>query len=212
VIRALAIGGAILGLSGTARAVDLAPDAAAIARAAADGRAMYKPSYGYDLADHAIYEVQDARAANPKDGSVDAVVLATPLERTRHAAYLGQYEQHPLAPGEAFRNAGLGANQIAFIVFAHGSDEADMAFPAAFSTATLTIAGRQLAAVAVDRGGPSFSTYPLATKDRSRFVATISYRFDLATVPGAATASARLAFTDATGKSFDLPVNFSVYR
>jgi hypothetical protein len=211
-IRRVALGVAMLGLGGPALAIDLAPDGAAIARAAAEGRAMYKPSLGYDLADHVVYEVRDARAIDPKDGNVDAVVLATPLERTRHAAYLGQYEQHALAPAEAYRRGGLGAGQIAFIVFAHGSDEADMEFPAKFSTATLTIAGKQLAAVAVDRGGPSFSTYPLSTTGRSRFVATISYRFDLRTVPGAATAQGRLGFTDATGKPFDLPVNLAVYR
>jgi hypothetical protein len=211
-IRFVALGVAMLALGRPALAVDLAPDAAAIARAAADGRAMYKPSFGYDLADHVVYEVRDARAIDPKDGSVDAVVLATPLERTRHAAYFGQYEQHALAPSEAYRKGGLAAGQVAFIVFAHGSDEADMEFPAKFSTASLTIAGKPLSASAVDRGGPSFSTYPLATTDRSRFVATITYRFDLQTVPGAATAQGRLAFTDASGKSFDLPVNLGVYR
>jgi hypothetical protein len=211
-MRFVALGVAMAGLGGTALAVDLAPGAAAIARAAADGRAMYKPSYGYSLADHVVYEVRDARAIDPRDGSVDAVVLATPLERTRHAAYLGQYEQHALAPADAYRKGGLGAGQVAFIVFAHGGDEADMGFPAGFSTATLTIAGRPLAAVAVDRGGPSFSTYPLATKARTRFVATITYRFDLRTVPGAATAQGRFAFTDATGKAFDLLVNLGAYR
>jgi hypothetical protein len=210
--RVLALGVALAALARPALAVDLAPDAAAIARAAADGRAMYKPSYGYDLADHVVYQVRDARAIDPNDGSVDAVVLATPLERTRHAAYFGQYQQTALAPGDAYRKGGLDAGQIAFIVFAHGSNEGDMEFPARFSAASLTIGGHQLATIAVDRGGPSFSTYPLATKDRSRFVATVTYRFDLATVPGAATAAGRLAFTDATGKAFDLPVNLGAYR
>jgi hypothetical protein len=211
-IRHVALGVAIVVFATPVLAVDLAPDAAAIARAAADGRAMYRPSTGYDLADHVIYEVRDARAIDPKDGNVDAVVLATPLERTRHAAYFGQYEQHALAPGEAYRKGGLGAGQIAFIVFAHGGDEADMEFPDKFSAATLTIGGKQLAATAVDRGGPSFSTYPLSTTGHSRFVATITYRFDLASVADAARGKGRFAFTDATGKSFDLPVDLAAFR
>ncbi len=102
--RVLVLGVALAALARPALAVDLAPDAAAIARAAADGRAMYKPSYGYDLADHVVYQVRDARAIDPNDGSVDAVVLATPLERTRHAAYFGQYQQ---------QRAGAGARPIA---------------------------------------------------------------------------------------------------
>ncbi len=211
-IRFVALGVAIAAFARPAFAVDLAPDAAAIARAAADGRAMYKPTLGYELADHVVYEVRDARAIEPGDGSVDAVVLATPLERTRHAAYFGQYEKSALSPAEAYRKGGLDAGQIAFIVFAHGSDEADMEFAGKFSVATLAIGGRQLAATAVDRGGPSISTYPLSTTGHMRFVATIIYRFDLTGVVDAARGKARLAFTDATGKSFDLPVDLAAFR
>jgi len=173
---------------------------------------MYKPTLGYEMADHVVYEVRDARAIDPADGSVDAVVIATPLERTRHAAYFGQYEKRALTPAEAFRKGGVGAGQIAFIVFAHGDDDADMEFPGKFSVATLAIGGRQLTASAVDRGGPSFSTYPLSTRGRTRFVATITYRFDLRGIADAAHAKARLAFTDATGKSFDLPVDLAAFR
>jgi hypothetical protein len=211
-IRVVALGVAIVAFARPALAVDLAPNAAALARAVADGRAMYKPSVGYDLADHVVYEVRDARAIDPKDGNVDAVVIATPLERTRHAAYFGQYEKRALAPAEAYRKGGLGNGQIAFIVFAHGGDEADMEFPARFSAATLTIGTKQLAATAIDRGGPSISTYPLSTSGHTRFVATITYRFDLAGVADAARAKGRLGFTDATGKSFDLTVDLAAFR
>jgi hypothetical protein len=211
-MRALALGIAILALAAPARAVDLAPDAAAIARAAAEGRAMYKPTVGYGLHDYAIYAVRDARAIDPADGSVDAVVIATPLERTRHAAYFGAYEKRALPPAEAFRKGGLGPGRIAFIVFAHGGDEADMEFPGKFSTATLVIGGRTLAATAIDRGGPSPSTYPRSTRGRTRFVATITYRFDLSGIPDAGRARARLDFTDASGKSFDLPVDLAAFR
>jgi len=211
-IRCVALGVAMAGLASAALAVDLTPDAAAIARAAAEGRAMYKPTLGYEMADHVVYEVRDARAIDPADGNVDAVVAATPLERTRHAAYLGQYEQRALPPEEAYRKGGVGPGQIAFIVFAHGSDDADMEFPGKFSGAVLAIGGKQLTASAVDRGGPSFSTYPLSTRGRTRFVATITYRFDLTGIADAAHARARLAFTDATGKSFDLPVDLASFR
>jgi hypothetical protein len=212
VIRSLALGVAVVGFTAPAAAVDLAPDAAAIARAAAEGRAMYQPALGYALQDHVVYAVHDARGIDPADGSVDAVVLATPLERTRHAAYFGQYQKHALAPSEAYRQGGLGAGRIAFIVFAHGSDEADMEFADKFSPAILSIGDRQLSATAVDRGGPSPSTYPLSRTGHMRFVATITYHFDLTGVAGAAQAKARLAFTDASGKTFDLPVDFAAFR
>lgn len=211
-IRALAIGLAIVGPIAPALAVDLAPDAAAIARAAAEGRAMFKPTQGYALQDHVVYAVRDARAIDPADGSVDAVVLATPLERTRHAAYFAAYQKIAMRPADAFRKGGLGAGEIAFIVFAHGDDESDMEFPDKFSPASLTIGGRTLAPAAIDRGGPSPSTYPLSTHGRSRFVATITYRFDLSGIAGAGGAKARLAFTDASGKAFDLPVDLAAYR
>ena len=211
-IRYAALGAAIAASGAPALAVDLTPDAAAIARAAADGRAMYKPAFGYALADHVVYEVRDARAIDPADGSVDAVVLATPLERTRHAAYFGQYEKRAISPAEAYRKGGLGAGQIAFIVFAHGGDEADMEFPAKFSVATLAIGRNQVAATAVDRGGPSISTYPLSTTGHMRFVATITYRFDLTGIADAGQGKARLGFTDASGKSFDLPVDLAAFR
>jgi len=211
-IRLLATGVAIGALMAPALAADLAPDAAAIARAAAEGRAMFKPSQGYELQDHVVYAVRDARDIDPADGSVDAVVLATPLERTRHAAYFGAYQKIAMPPAEAFRKGGLGAGQVAFIVFAHGDDEADMEFPDKFAPASLTIGGRTLAPAAIDRGGPSPSTYPLSAHGRSRFVATITYRFDLSGIAGANEAKARLAFTDASGKSFDLPVDFALFR
>lgn len=210
-IRAAA-GLALAAVAAPSAAVDLAPEAAAVARAAAEGRALYKPQFGYPLKDHVVYAVKDARGIDPADGSVDAVVLATPLERIRHAAYFAEYEKRASSPAELYAKSGLAAGQVAFIVFAHGGPDGDMEFPEKFSRATLSVGDRQLEASTVDRGGASPSIYPLARSGRMRFVATITYRFDLAGLAGAATAAARLAFTDATGKSFDLPVDLAAYH
>jgi hypothetical protein len=211
-MRWAALAVAAIGLAVPAMAVELAPDGAALARAAAEGRALFKPQSGYPLQDHLIYAVRDARAIDPADGSVDAVVLATPLERTRHAAYFGVYERRALTPERAFHESGLAAGQIAFIVFAHGGEDADMEFPGKFSPAVLSLGDRRLTPIGIDRGGASPSIYPLAKRGRMRFVATITYRFELTAVPQAGEAKGRLAFTDATGKAFDLPVDLAAYR
>jgi hypothetical protein len=191
---------------------DLAPGPAAIGAAARAGLADAAARQGYPLRAHVLYEVRDARAADPADGAVDAVVLATPLERTRHAAYIAAYSGRTLTPAEAYAEAGLPPGHLAVIVFAHGADEDDAAFAAGFSAATLLVAGAAAQTAEPAPSETSEAVYPLAARNRSRQVATITYRFDLSAVPGAGARRAWLFFRDATGKAFDLPVDLGRFQ
>jgi hypothetical protein len=185
----------IAGAFAPARAADLAPSPAAITRAAAEGAALAPRREGYALKDHVIYAVRDARAIDPADGAVDAVVLATPLERTRHAAYIAAYGGGRISGAEAYRRAALPPGQLAVIIFAHGRDHDDEVFDGA------TIEAAPVA------GAPAEKVYPLAPANRERMAGTVTYRFDLGAVRDAGRKQTRLRFIDATGKAFDLPID-----
>jgi hypothetical protein len=192
--------------------VELSPDAAGIAAAAEKGAALGVLHEGYPMKDYAAYTVRDTRNIDPADGNVDAVIVATPIERTRHAAFIATYAGHPVVADEAYRRADLAPGQIGFLVFAHGSNEIDQDFISKFGDAELVIGDTAHKAVARKTTEPSQSLYRLAPRGRQRFVATIFYRFDLAAEPDAGAAATRLRFTDATGKRFDLPIDLKRFR
>jgi hypothetical protein len=198
-------------VSGASAAV-LSPSTEEIAKAAADGRRLAAPHEGYPLKDYVVYEVKDARAIDPNDSDVDAVVIATPLERTRHAAFVAAFAGHRIGSAEARARSLLPDNHIEIIIFAHGADRADRRFVHGFGPAFLIQRTQPLAAALPVADAPFGAVYPLAQRDRRRFVATISYRFDLSSVPELAAAKARVTFRDASGKAFDLPVDLSAYR
>lgn len=199
---------AAVGLSAAASsAADLAPAPAAIARAARAGLVQAAAREGYPLRSHVLYEVRDARAADPADGAVDAIVLATPLERTRHAAYMAAYSGRTISPAQAYAEAGLPPGRLSIVVFAHGADETDEAFAAGFSAATLTISGDAPITAEPMASETSEAVYPLAAHNRARQVATITYRFDLSALRDAGRRTAQLRLRDATGRAFDIPID-----
>ncbi len=200
------------GSTSVGHAVVLAPTPADIDAAAADGAALFKAGEGYRLKDYVIHEVRDARTIDPADGSVDAIVFATPYERTRHAAFLGIYTQEPLTAAQARLDAALPDNWVSFIVFAHGDDGDDRDFPARFGKATLKIGAVTVPAAGVETSHVSESTYPLLPTERERFVATLTYRFDLSGVKLAANQKAVLSFVDAQGKPRSISFDFGKYR
>lgn len=199
--------------AGTAAAADLDPSPALLDRAAAEGGRIAARHAGYPFGGYILHQVRDARALDPADGAVDAVVLATPIERTRHAAYIAAYGGRPIDGAEAYRRAGFGRGRIAVIIFAHGATADDESFVRQFSHASLSFAGGGGAIDAAPVASETSETsYPLAPRDRERMVATITYRFDLAGVAGAGDRHARLRFVDSTGKPFDLSVDLAAVR
>ena len=62
-----AAGLALAAVAVPSAAVELAPDAAAGARAAAEGRALYRPQLGYPMKAYVVSAVKDAKAIVPAD-------------------------------------------------------------------------------------------------------------------------------------------------
>ena len=185
------------------RAMDLSPDNEALVRAIVEGRAVAAANNGYDAREYLLYAVPDARDVLPNQGSVDAVVLLTPIERLRHAAYLQATSDVTVAKSLFV------PYEIGLRVFAHGTDSGDGALTQHFQDATLRIGTRMLPAARIERSPTSIGRYPFAARDRERSVGTVTYWFDATAIPELAEATALLSFRDAEGKAFELDVNFA---
>lgn len=192
-------------------AVELYPDRAAVAQATARGAQLAAAHEGYLLKDYVTYAVRDSRAIDPADGLVDAVVVTTLLERTRHAAFIASYSGKKVSGEDARKRAGLKDGEVGFLLFVHGRDPIDQEFATGFGPAALIIGEQRFTSEPV-AGEPSQAVYPLAPDDRIRFVTTITYRFDLSSARDAGHLPARLQFTDASGKHFDLPVELGRFH
>lgn len=211
-MRRIVLPALALALATPVSAADLAPTAQAVATAAAAGKAAYKLGEGYSLKAHVLYAVKDARNIDPADGEVDAVVVGTPLERTRHAGYLAARTKQKASAQDCYRAAGLPPGQLAILVFAHGRDAEDEAFPQEFGSARIVFDDGVADAVTIERGRPSEGIYPLAEVDRMRSVAVVTYRFDLSRWPDAGARKGRLRFTDGGGKRFDIPIDLARFE
>jgi hypothetical protein len=75
----------------------------------------------------------------------------------------------------------------------------------------LVFGGETIVAAKMEHSDPTESTFPLATENRERQVATITLDFDLSVSPKLQTARGRLQFTDDTGQKFDHPIDLSAY-
>jgi len=203
---------ALLLASAPAAAVDFAPGEDAIAQAADDGAAIAARKEGYPLPDYVLHEVRDARDLDPADGNVDAVVLATPLERVRHAAYREALSGHPRDVTKLVEESGLANGSIRVIIFAHGDDELDDAFPVKFTAIRLRAGTNALEPSSMSHTQPAETIYPLAKVDRERLVSAITLIFDLKAAGLRGSEEARLTFTDATGKPFDIAVPLAKFR
>ena len=197
--------------SGEARALVLEPHMSEIANAVRVGVKMAKPSQGYSLKNYVIYEVKDARSIDPQDGEVDAILLATPLERIRHAAFVAASEGTSISPIEARQMANLANHEIEIVVYAHGEDGHDRAFVARFGTALLVGPTWEISAQPTI-SDPSRTIYPLAQSDRVRFVGTVTYHFDLAHTAATEFDPVRLEVTDGSGKVFKIPLSFRKFH
>jgi hypothetical protein len=199
-------------LAGGSWAATLAPSDAEIAAALKAGGALVSSDRGYPLKDHVVYEVPDARDIKAAWGEVDAVVLASPLERARHAGYIAKLSSQTIDVATARQLPELRPGTLSILVYAHGPDGEDESFVDKFAGASLVFTDRRVAAAEVTHSEPSAATYPLASVGRERRVAVLTYRFDLAAFPALADAPCRVEFTDPTGKLFDIPLDLAHYR
>jgi hypothetical protein len=203
---------AALLLAGGSAAATLSPSDAEIADALEAGAALINPDKGYPLRDHLLLEVPDARDIKPAWGAVDAVILATPLERARHAGYLAKLSGQTIEVPAARQLPELHPGSLSIIVYTHGPDGKDESFIDKFGRASLVFPHETVAAAEVTHTEPNEATYPLAGFERQRQAAVLIYRFDLAAFPRLGNARCRLKFTDPTGKAFDIPLNLAQYR
>ncbi|WP_155298505.1 hypothetical protein [Deinococcus kurensis] len=199
-------------LLGSALAVRPTVTPALLRAAVSEGeRLAAAPEAGYPLRPYTVYAVPDTLNLVAANGSVDAVTLATPFERTRYAVFLRRLGEDPVRPEDARAQADLPDHEVAFIVFAHGRTPDDQTFLTQFSAARLTLGGRSVPLLDTARSGASISQYPRTAGEIGlRFIGTVTYRFRLPA--GLENASGTLRFTDATGKAFTLPVQLSRYR
>jgi hypothetical protein len=209
-MRELAL--AALLLADLGAAATLNPSDAEIAAALEAGAALVNPDNGYPLKDHVLFEVPDARDIKAAWGDVDAVILATPLERARHAGYLAKLSGQTIDVASVRQLPELHPGSLSFIVYTHGPDDNDEIFIDKFGRASLVFAHESVPAADVTHSEPTEATYPLARVQRRRQVAVLLYRFDLASLPERDNAHCRLKFTDPTGKAFDIPINLAQYR
>ncbi|GAA5534180.1 hypothetical protein [Deinococcus aluminii] len=196
-------------LLGSTLALVATPTDAERQAAVQQGEALAGQHQGYPVRDYLLYSVPDALALTPGEGSVEAVQVATPLERARWAGYFLTIQGKPVTPDAVQHIADMPPDRVEFIVYAHSNGPKDQDFLGAFGPATMLIGEQVLPTSAVKTSGASLDNYRDADGQVVfRWTDAITYRFR---VPEGAT-TGHLRFTDATGKKYDLPFDLSRYR
>ncbi|GAA4015497.1 hypothetical protein GCM10022631_29470 [Deinococcus rubellus] len=195
-----------------ALAYTAAPTAAQIQNAYDAGQKLAQNTdSGYPGGEYLVYAVPDALKLEAQNGSVDAVLAGTPLERTRYESFLSALGEDPITPQQARERTQVPDHTIEFLVYAHGSTPEDQSFQAKFSAARLTLGGQTFNSTSTDKSDTSSSLYPRTAGEIGvRYTGIVMYHFKVPVrLDGA---SGTLRFTDATGKTFRLAVNLSRYR
>lgn len=180
------------------------------------GQALADKRQGYPVKDYIIYSVPDAYTLQPGEGSVEAVQIATPLERTRWGSYFLAIQNKPVTPDSVGQQVKLSDGNVAVIIYAHsqGGEDKDKTFLQEFKNIRLTLNGQTLRPTGVESSGPSRNNYRGA-QGQVEFLwsGNLTARFDLSGLgEGAASAQGHLTFTDATGKSHSLPVALGKFQ
>ena len=202
---------ALLAASSALHAASLAPDDRQLAAAIDRGRVLAASQGNYSLKKNIAWEVPDARTIDPALGSVDAVLVATPIERATHAGFLAAHDGRQLTVSEARGSERIQPGWLRIILFTHGPDAKDESYVEKFSNARLVFGNDTIVAQKMEHSEPSESTYPLATENRERQVATITFHFNLSKSPKLQATRGRLQFTDDAGRTFDQPIDLSSY-
>jgi hypothetical protein len=205
----------VCALWGSALALTVQPTDAQRQQAIADGQALAQKRRGYPVGEYLLYSVADAYTLTPGEGSVEAVQLATPLERTRWGSYFLAIQGKAVTPQAVRQQAGLAPGHLAVVIYAHspGGAASDQAFLQNFGPLRLTLAGQTLTPSAVARGDAALNNYrDEAGQVVFRWTSTLNATFDLSGLARANDARGTLRFTDATGKAFELPVQLGRYR
>jgi len=210
-MKLISLPAALLASSTAVHAANLAPDDRQLAAAIDRGRVLAASHGNYSLKKNIAWAVPDARTIDPTQGAVDAVLVATPIERATHAGFLAAINGRQVTVSEARRSEQLRPGWLRIILFTHGPNAKDESYVDRFSNACLVFGDDTIVADKMDHSEPTESTYPLATENRERQVATITFHFNLSSSPQLQAARGRLRFTDDTGHKFDQPIDLSAY-
>jgi hypothetical protein len=183
--------------------------------AIAAGVALQSAHAGFEAQAYVAFAVRDALQISPGDGSIDAIVVATPFERLRYASYLAAFQGESLS-APAIRDA-ANPDALDFVVFAHSSAAEDQDFLHRFGSVSFRIAGVTLRPTSVSTFGPAedfFNTPSGAREPRMLGYATFRFHVRSMQTKDANVASAKGALTivDPYGRRYDLAIDLAKYR
>jgi hypothetical protein len=200
----------------SASAFETSLSSADVQAAKTDGINLGREHQGYPMADYAIYAVANSLILLPSEGSIDAVVLATPYERVCYAAYLQTFQDLPVTQSDL--SQAERPYMVDFIVFAHSATGSDAHFLTRFSKPRITIERfGSLLPVWTSSFGPALDFYTIPGLKRVlRFLGYNTYRFDLRSLAqrGAdvSSLSGTFSLTDPYGRSYDWNFALGKYR
>jgi hypothetical protein len=210
-VRGLLLLAALVTAGPALLAADLTPNDEKLAAAIARGEALAAAHGGYGVKDYIAWAVPDARNIDATLGNVDAVLIATPIERATHAGFVAGYNGRKLSVKELRRSPEVRPGWLRIIVFARGPDSNDETFIEKFADPRLVFADATIGASKTEHSDPSDATYPRANENRRRQVGTVTFQFDLSSFPTMQSAKGQLKFTDDAGKQFDVPIDLGIY-
>jgi hypothetical protein len=170
---------------------------------------------GFPVSKYSVFARPDALSIAPGDGSVDAIIVATPYERVSYASYVAAFQGQ--APSATDLQSAATPYTIDVIVVGHsaGQDSDEQKFLAGFSGPILNVRGfGAMKPLSKTAFGPTIDFYNLANKRHVlRWLGYNLYRFDLRplTVRGIAIAGlkATLRITDPYGRRYAELVDLS---
>jgi hypothetical protein len=214
-IAFLSLAGSVL-LGAPAYAVDVMPSARAESVAAAAGKAMAAHNEAYEIGPYLLFGTNTDVLLTDESPSVEAVQLATAIERIRWMAYVSEMEQRPLPPSTIAAFAKEQRGIISFIVFAHGHDEHDRTFLTAFSGGSLVRAadGTLVASADIERSVATQDQYFMpGNRVVDRYLGQVTYRFTLPVTPNSVMDEPLIfEFNDDRGEAQRFPLTLSHFQ
>jgi hypothetical protein len=183
--------------------------------AVAAGAGMAAKHAGYSAQEYIAFAVRDALVLEPGEGSIDAVVVGTPFERVRYAAYLSAFEGD--APASSETSAAADPDYLDFIVFAHSSAKDDQDFLRRFGPVTLRIGGLTLRPASMSTFGPAEDFFTVRGGARElRMLGYATFRFAVSGTAGSPRdiprSTGKLVIVDPYGRRYDIEIDLAKYR
>jgi hypothetical protein len=181
--------------------------------AAREGAVMAQAHEAYAVRPWLLWDRKNPFAADRGHAGLDAVVVETPYERVRYAAYLQRLQALPVTKDEIEQWRRDASRRIGFIVYAHSRSAADieMTFLERFANATLTLrSGETMRASSRAIFGGRGGFYDVGTLREERYTGSLTYRFTIANER--CRRSGILRFADGYGEGYWFAFDLARYR